>query len=578
MSDQEIGILGRIVPEVVRRRFLVKFLTAVVVAMVVMTGIGGVLYLQASNTLDEQVDREVESTAAQQADTLENWIDGLRHQTRTLTLSSLFERSSDSRIQLFLSDKLSTFREGVVAIHYVNTSTGRIAASSGIESIDTSFADTGMPWAQRLSQIEDRTDDGSQVVVADRPYESPATGERVVAMVGSPPDNPGHLVVVEANLASREGGFYQSTAGGFTSVRHEDGPVVYDGSSGGVAGETVTGSEQVAGTDWTVVSHLPKEQAFALQGQISTILIALIVIPLVLIGGAAAVIGHRTGSDLTELADQATTVESGDLDEQIEVDRSDELGDLASSLDSMRQALEERIREAERARKEAEVARSEAVAMNEHLQERADEYAETMQQCAAGDLTRRMEPDGENDAMDRIAGEFNDMVDELEKTTGQLKRFADEVETAGEEVRASAGSVQTAAEEIATASQQVADDTTDQEDVLADVQTALRQVVETVEAGTDADDDALVAEAELALEHVEAASETTDRLLAEFESIAGAAEEQAAELDEVAVRAEDLTRYAGPLRDVLDRFETDAEREFYFPTGPGSPPESRVSR
>jgi hypothetical protein len=56
--------------------------------------------------------------------------------------------------------------------------------------------------------------------------------------------------------------------------------------------------------------------------------------------------------------------------------------------------------------------------------------------------------------------------------------------------------------------------------------------------------------------------------MAEAENVAGAAEEQAAELNEVSERANDLQRYAAPLRDILGRFETEAEHEFVFSVGP----------
>ncbi|MFC6973560.1 hypothetical protein ACFQL1_01000 [Halomicroarcula sp. GCM10025709] len=56
--------------------------------------------------------------------------------------------------------------------------------------------------------------------------------------------------------------------------------------------------------------------------------------------------------------------------------------------------------------------------------------------------------------------------------------------------------------------------------------------------------------------------------MAESETVAGAAEEQAAELNEVSSRAEQLKRYAQPLGDILGRFETEAEHEFVFSGGP----------
>jgi hypothetical protein len=57
-------------------------------------------------------------------------------------------------------------------------------------------------------------------------------------------------------------------------------------------------------------------------------------------------------------------------------------------------------------------------------------------------------------------------------------------------------------------------------------------------------------------------------MMAESETVAGAAEEQAAELNEVSSRAEKPKRYAQPLGDILNRFETEAEHEFVFSGGP----------
>jgi hypothetical protein len=56
--------------------------------------------------------------------------------------------------------------------------------------------------------------------------------------------------------------------------------------------------------------------------------------------------------------------------------------------------------------------------------------------------------------------------------------------------------------------------------------------------------------------------------MAESQEVAGAAEEQAAELNTVSERANELQRYAEPLRDILERFETDQEHEFVFSVGP----------
>jgi methyl-accepting chemotaxis protein len=241
--------------------------------------------------------------------------------------------------------------------------------------------------------------------------------------------------------------------------------------------------------------------------------------------------------------------------------------------DQMEEAQEAR-QDAEHARKEAETSRAEAIELNNYLQQKADEYAEIMQQCGVGDLTQRMEPDGENDAMDRIASEFNEMIEELEKTTGQLKSFADQVDTAGQVVQSSSESVREASEQVADSIQRISDDAYDQKERLQGISETMDKLVDDLERVDNENPEIDLSESldriDSIVEQVNDVVELSEETLAESENVAGAAEEQAAELNEVSQRAEDLTRYAEPLREVLDRFETEAEHEFYFPTGPGS--------
>jgi methyl-accepting chemotaxis protein len=265
-------------------------------------------------------------------------------------------------------------------------------------------------------------------------------------------------------------------------------------------------------------------------------------------------------------------MQEGDLDVELHTTRIDNIGRLYGGFAELRDSLRSQIGEAERARKEAEVSRAEAMEMTNYLQETAEEYSEIMQDCAAGDLTQRMEEDGENEAMDQIAAEFNDMIGELEKTTGQLKSYVDEVEAAGAEVEQSANTVRQASEEVADSIQTISDDAYDQKERLRSVSETMDGVASRLEEMAEHHPDLDVADSLEEIRSIAAdVEETADRsgsTMAEAENVAGAAEEQAAELNEVSERAHDLQRYAQPLRDILNRFETEAEHEFVFSVGP----------
>lgn len=579
--------MERVVPDVVRQRFVRKYFGIVVAAMVLTAGVGVALGVGTTATLDDRVDRQVSSTAELQADGLEGWIDGLRHQTRTISEAAPFQTGRSDEISAYLLNRLDDERADIVAIHYVKISNATVIESTVPGMAGTRLTGGDAPWAERAATIDNETDAVSNVLVADRPYRSAANGT-VVAFISAPPGNTEHVVVVEAALSSR-GEFQQTTESAFTTVRHDTGEMVYgqahadaalpaaaratDASGVAALSSTVVGYAPVEGTDWTVATHVPKGDAYALKNQMERLIGGLILVPLLVLGAATAVFGRRTGRALERLTGKAEQIADGDLDVTFDRQRADEIGQLTEAFGSMQSSLREEIADAKRARTEAEVARTEAVEMNDYLQEQAEEYSETLSRCAAGDLTVRMEPDGHNESMDRIATDFNEMLAELEKTTSQLKQFATVVADTGESVESSAYSLQEAAEQIAESVQRVAIDTDDQRERLetvADELDATARALETYDDETDVDLSGPLANIETAASTLSTAATVTDETAAETETVAGASEEQAAELISVSQQAEKLQRYAAPLGEVLGRFKTDAEREFYFPSGPGN--------
>ena len=330
--------------------------------------------------------------------------------------------------------------------------------------------------------------------------------------------------------------------------------------------------------NWVVVTHGPRSDVFGFVDTLSTWGIIISVVMVLLIGVTGSVLGYSTSSAINRLTGKTEEMREGNLDVDLHSSRIDNIGQLYDGFADMRDSLKEQIEESERARKEAEVARAEAEEMAEYLQDKAGEYSDIMQQVAAGDMTQRMTQDGEEESMDRIAEEFNEMIEELEKTTGQLKSYVDEVEEAGSEVEGSANTVREAGEQVADSIQKISDDAYDQKERLQRVSETMDGISTQLQAHATEHDDVSLDES---LDQIQSVAgdineiaDLSEQTMAEAENVAGAAEEQAAELNEVSERANDLQRYAQPLRDILERFETEAEHEFVFsvgPTGSGSP-------
>ncbi|QGN06224.1 HAMP domain-containing protein [Halorhabdus sp. CBA1104] len=619
MSDDEeaptsnvfVRALRAVTPNVLRRRFALKF-AVVLLVMAASVGVIGIAATQGlTNQVQDNVANEYENLAAQEADLIANELD--RHKLTTQLFSTNPEwganRTEDLRRDLRIErSDLDAVSDILIIDRRATTGERYVAAGAGTEA-DQAVTQADRGWVSDLSFRRTSETRVSGVYQVD--------GEHVVGIVSPVTVSQQRLLLVEVSVADIAATLRgaERAEGGFTEVVNGSGAVQMSERSSGLLAPYATnertlaplenakqlrldgaqragaisdmaastavidepyivGYAPVEGVDWYVLSHAPKSSVFGLVQTVSNWGTIATVAGVLLIALVGATLGVSTSRSINRLRDRAEAMESGNLDVTIHSNRIDDIGRLYDSFENMRDALTRQIQEAEQAQKEAEVSRAEAMELSNYLQDKAEEYSAIMQRCSKGDLTQRMEPDGENEAMDRIAEDFNGMIDELEKTTGQLKRFAEEVNDAGDVVQQSAESVRDASEQVADSVQKISDDAheeMDRLDTLSETMDETIQQLETVADDNDIDVTAQLAALRDVAETVNDIAELTEQTMAEAETVAGAAEEQAAELSEVSQQAEDLTRYARPLGDVLGSFETEAEHEFYFPTGPGSP-------
>lgn len=481
--------LAEVVPDAVRRRFVWKFVTAVLVAVVVAGSIGAFFYIDTTRALDRQVESRVVSTAELQADGLDSWVQGYRRQTRTLSSVREFQNGLPDVIRNYLRLEADDLTKSFVAVYYVQANSGTVEASNVGDVQGRTLSELGIPWGDRMDDIDARTDTPSTVIVPETPYQSPVANDTVLAFVSSPPQNTEHVIVVEASLTSRAAEFRSGSGagnGGKTTVLGPDNAAVLGdtpavnttaaveqkNASGFLAGDgTVAGYARMDTLDWTVVTQVPASEAYSLRNRIGSSLILTLLSALVVLGGAAVVVAHRSARALSRLTEKATTMEEGDLDVALESDRLDEIGQLFGAFDGMRRSLREQIAEAEAAREQAEQAkeraetakkeatdaREQADELNEQLTERAASYSEVMAACADGDLTQRMDTDADTAAMERIAEAFNRMLDEWEATIRDVRSFSTAVQAANEDVRESVRTVRANGDAVETSATTMAD-------------------------------------------------------------------------------------------------------------------------
>ena len=608
-----VRVLQMITPRVIRKSFSIKFGLVLAVMALSIGGIG----LAATDTISQQTeDRtadQFENSAGQQANLVEQWVQRQKLTSGLYATERDWSGSDTGQLTTGMTE-IQTKESDVVAAHIIDqTPDGpEVVASSSLTAGDP-LTTTG-PRGFFVTDSEKLGGLDSSGVYKSDTYE--ADGDEVVGFVSKTNSNVGenrtrflflevsiydlrtslqtsgpqqtevvdessYRVMVSENVsdtlqpystnnASREP-IRKATA--LRNTNNASGVITKMPADSEVIDEPYTvGYAPVSDSDWVVVTQAPRSNVFGFVQTISNWGLFATIAAVLLIGVTGTALGYSTSKAIDRLTGKTEQLREGDLDTTVYTSRIDNIGRLYGGFATMRDALKEQIEEAERARKEAEVSRAEALEMSNYLQEKAEEYSDIMQKCAAGDLTQRMNEDGENESMDQIASEFNGMIEELEKTTGQLKSYVDEVEDAGAEVEQSATTVRKASEQVADSIQKIAVDAEDQKERLQTISEAMDGIAAELENFAEQHPDTEIGTQLDSIQdiagEINEIADLSEETQSETDNVSAAAEEQAAELNEVSERANDLQRYAQPLRDILGRFETEAEHEFVFSVGP----------
>jgi methyl-accepting chemotaxis protein len=311
---------------------------------------------------------------------------------------------------------------------------------------------------------------------------------------------------------------------------------------------------------------VPKETALAGVTAMRNGLLGVSAFSLLALVGIIFIGARRLTRPIEALTGKAAAIEDGDYEVNLESDRGDEIGVLYASLSSMRDSLVTNIQEAEEAREraeaaqenaaeareEAEQAQQEAEEVNTHLKEKAEAFSATMGRAAGGDLTQRMNPESQSDAMTDIAEAFNEMVTDLEETVAQILSFADEVAASSEEVTAGTEESQSASEQVSESIQAISADADAQSENLQEVASEMQSLSGTVEeVASSADEIAMTSQetADLGQSGREAATEAMD----EMEAIEEKSDKTIEEVESLATEIEEISEIVELITDIAEQ-------------------------
>jgi methyl-accepting chemotaxis protein len=176
-----------------------------------------------------------------------------------------------------------------------------------------------------------------------------------------------------------------------------------------------------------------------------------------------------------------SSIEKSRKQVNIELQRAKERATKIEDLEAKQAEIQEQKEQAQQLKEEAEKERQNVAAMNSHLELKAKNYQDAMEQVAAGDLTTRVDPESQNDAMVNIGIAFNEMVDEVEDTVEEIKTHADSVERDISDADASTQQVVDASEQVSRSVQEIAAGTDEQREMLDEVANEMSDFSATVE-------------------------------------------------------------------------------------------------
>lgn len=246
---------------------------------------------------------------------------------------------------------------------------------------------------------------------------------------------------------------------------------------------------------------------------------------------------NDTVAYLETVGGQADAIARQDFDDPI-LDESVP-GTLGASLSTMQSNLQEYLEDLEASQEEARRAKQEAEAMASHLQRQATEFGEVMDAAAAGDLTKRLDEDVDNEAMADIARAFNQMLGDLEETILRVQQLGETVDRVSQNVTVGIDEIEQASEEVSRSAEEISAATARQNDQFESVLGEMSDLSATVEEISSTSNEVAETSARAAersdrgSEAATAALEEMDQIETQVEEITGQIEQLDGEMEKI---------------------------------------------
>ena len=605
--------LDRLVPDFLRASYARKFGAMAVVLLAAVLLLGVLTQGAVNDQLTEQQRETLLTNAEQEGNSLAQWVETERSTIRTLSKHQDLTGGTPDHIRRTLRTELTHLPEEVAHLHYVDRANETVYASTdqsiegeGIEATQitwpqaTGFENVSFESVDTVVQTWMFRDDGTPSVAFASPV--PNSDKLLISVIRtseraedfSSAINGTTTTVIGDTTAdilfsTNESAFlttYQSRGGEnmMETIKAQDQGTV-------VTEDTILAFTAIEGVDnnWAVVKETPKSTALAIAQSVQQRIWMLVGLTLVGLLGFVGIIRYGPMRSFQEIAVQARGIADGDLEQDIaDDDRIDEVGQvrgafheilaylqtvegqaialseqdfddeileeevpgtLGDSLSAMHEDLERFIEDLEAARSEAEASKEEAQALAHSLEEQAAAFSEQMEAAANGDLTQRLDPDVENEALQQIADAFNDMLEQLEELVTRIQTTADQVEEQTLEMTASTDEIEQSSMDVAESIEEISAGAERQNEKLATATEEMTDLSATVEEIASSSD-SVATQAEAAADMGQDGQQAAEETIAEMDAIESKATETVTEMESLQDEVERISEIVAMIDDI----------------------------
>ncbi|OVE83723.1 methyl-accepting chemotaxis protein [Natronolimnobius baerhuensis] len=580
----------------VRSRYFLKIGVAILIVTATLLGAGYVAFAQAEASVEDDAEETMINAADREAQAIDDFVRDRGEHAQRISDDPLLSDRDTRAVRVDLQSNVRILPEDVQTIHYFDMDNETIEVSSDHEREGETVDESDRPWAVDYDSFAHPND-----VRSFEPYETD-DGQQI-GFASPVSRHTSHAIVIEVDLSEQSelltapmnGSTMQviSTESGQVTLAEdpdmileefvllEELPHLQSSVTESRLDHVTSDLEALEDNDvvvatvpleekpWAVTVAAPESTVFGTVDEVTQtigVLIGIAILGFVVVGG---VISRDVNNSLETMTGYAEEIEDGNLEVEINQSRTDEFGDLSTLFARIRDTLkgqlsevEQRAQEAEDAKEQAEQAKSEAEtaeadaeqakadaeALSRHLEAKAEEYRESIEAAADGDLTRRLETDSESQAMTEIGEALNEMLADIEGMVVQIQDVAEQVDERSEDVTASTAEIEASSGEVAESIEEISAGAETQSEKLDTAAAAMSDLSATIEEVASSSE--TVAEqsghaAELGQEGAVAANDAVERM----DQIESKAVDTAAEMDSLQEEVERI----GEIVELIDR-------------------------